>query len=170
MDYRNFATFIVSGRRMALPTDCIRRIVPLPLLQPAAGAPPYVEGFFDFRGEAVTAVRLDRLLHLGEDQFGVYSPLLLLKRKDPPVALHVARVIAVRTLAEADIRPIGRDETFNACVTGRIGEGGETVYLLSEDAILLTEERARIAAYHAIRKDRLEAVMAGDGGDAVHAV
>jgi chemotaxis signal transduction protein len=53
--------FRAGGRRLALALDEVRAVLPLPLLAEPAGAPGFVEGFFDFRGNPAAAVRLDRL-------------------------------------------------------------------------------------------------------------
>lgn len=134
----------------------VRRVVPLPLLEQPVGAPSFVEGFFDFGGVPVAALRLDRLLNLGDETLGIYSPLMILRGEDPPVALHVTRVTAILKLT--DVQPIGRDETFNACIVGRLSDRGETVYVLSAEEILLAEERATIAAHRAIHQRRLAAL------------
>jgi chemotaxis signal transduction protein len=162
MDRQSLLTFTVARRRLALPLHDVERVVPLPLLQSPLGAPAFVEGFFDFRGAPVAVVRIDRLLALGDDELGIYSPLLVLKDADPAVALHVARVASVLKSSEFDVQPIGRDETFNACIVGRFNDRGETVYLLSTSSILLAEERARIAAHRVMKKHRLDALADGD--------
>jgi chemotaxis signal transduction protein len=162
MDRRTLLAFTAAGRRLALPLDDVRRVVPLPLLQAPTGAPQFLEGFFDFRGTPVAVVRIDRLLSLGEEKLGIYSPLLVLKEEAPPVALHVGGVTSILKLTAADIQPIGRDGTFNTCVVGRLNDRGETIYLLSTKNILLAEERAKIAAYRAMKARRLDA-LASEG-------
>ena len=150
--------FLAAGRRMALPLREVRRVVPLPLLETPASAPAFVEGFFDLAGTPVAAVRLDRLLNLGEGAPGIYSPLLVLRSSDPPIALHVDTVTSVLKVSPGDVQPIGRRETFNACVVGRVSDSGETVYLLSAGDLLLAEERERIAAISAIGMRRMAAL------------
>jgi chemotaxis signal transduction protein len=140
--------------------EAVRRVVALPLLESPVGAPAFVEGFFDFAGTPVAAVRLDRLLNLGEEPLGIYSPLLILRGEDPPIALHVTSIASIVKLTSLDVQPIGRDETFNACVVGRLSDRGETVYLLSAKDLLLTEERATIAAHRATHRRRLAALAA----------
>lgn len=156
MARQQLLAFTVSTWRLALPLRDIRRIVPLPFLQAPLGAPRFVEGFFDFQGAPVAVLRLDRLFDLKEEKLGIYTPLLVLSSGTPAVALHVGRVDGVMDAKEGDVQPIGRDETFNACVVGRISDGGETVYLLAKDELLLAEERAKIASHRAMRQQRLD--------------
>jgi chemotaxis signal transduction protein len=162
MDRRALIVFTAASRRLALPLEDIQRVLPVPLLQPPAGAPAFVEGFFDFRGAPVAVVRIDRLLSLGDERLGVYAPLLLLKQSEPMVALHVGGVTGILKATAIDVQPIGRDETFNTCVVGRLNHRGETVYVLSTANILLAEERARIAAHRTMKQKRLDALATGD--------
>ncbi|MEX1180555.1 MAG: chemotaxis protein CheW [Cucumibacter sp.] len=155
--------FRLAGRRLALPLADISRVLALPLLQPPVGAPGFVEGFFDFEGTPVAALRLDRLLRLEEKPMGVYSALLVLRDPTPPIALHVASVDSIVKTVGTDIQPIQRDGTVNACVTGRVNRDGETLYLLSTADLLLAEERARLASLHSMKQQRL-AALAGPAG------
>ena len=70
----------------------LRALSRCPCSRTPASAPKFLAGFFDFRGTPVAALRLDLLLSLGEERYGIYSPLLILKEASPPVALHVGRV------------------------------------------------------------------------------
>ena len=63
---RDLIAFTVSGRRLALPLAGVSRAVALPRLEVPAGAPAFLEGFFDLRGSEVAVLRADRLLDLGE--------------------------------------------------------------------------------------------------------
>ncbi len=158
MDQRALLLFRAAGRRLAVPLSDVQRVEPVPLLHTPIGTPHFVEGFFDYRGRPVPAVRLDRLLGLGEETLGLYTPLLLLVDEEQPVALHVAKVDAILKLSAGRIQPIGKDETFNNCVAGRVSDGGETVYLLSARNLLLAAEWERIAVHRAMMQRRLDAL------------
>jgi purine-binding chemotaxis protein CheW len=156
MDRRDLIAFTVSGRSLAMPVNDVRRALPLPRLAAPVGAPPYLEGFFDLHGSEVAVLRADRLFDLGEETLGIYSPLLLLARQDQAVALHVASVQGIAKTA--DVKPVGKDETFNSCVVGRFDHLGRSTYLLAADQILLVEERARILAHRSALRRRLDAL------------
>jgi chemotaxis signal transduction protein len=158
MDQFAFLQFRAAGRVLALPLGDVRRVEPLPLLAAPIGTPHFVEGYFDYRGAPVAALRLDRLLDLAEDTLGLYTPLLLLAEDNPAIALHVGRVDAIRRIRATDIQPIGKDGSFNECVVGRISDGSDTVYLLSAENLLLAEERATVAAHTALMRQRLDAL------------
>jgi chemotaxis-related protein WspB len=150
--------FHSGGLRLALDLRDILRVLPLPLLHGTAGAPPFAAGYFDYRGRAVAAVRLARLLGAPDDAIGLYSPLILLAKEEPPIALSVARIEGVLPTDTAAILPIGGDATFNGCISGQFSEKDGIVYLIRADALLLSAERARLVAFAAIQQARLDAV------------
>ncbi len=88
--------FQSGGLRLALDLREVQRVVPVPLLHPAAGAPDFIEGFFDYQGRAVAALRLDRLIGGSEDALGLYAPLIMLTGRDPATALSSFRINACR--------------------------------------------------------------------------
>jgi purine-binding chemotaxis protein CheW len=150
-------SFRIAGRRMALPLSDIRQVLPVPLLGSPLGAPAFVEGFFDFQGVPVACVRAERLLGLEEEHLGIYAPLLLLAGNDT-LALHVGKAELIIKTSVEEVQPIGEEKTFNGCVAGRIGERGETIYVLSRENLLLAAEREAIAAHDIMRQRRLDAV------------
>ena len=157
MKRKAYLTFTVETWRLALPLEDVRRVIPLPILQAPLGAPRFIEGIFDFRGEPVAAIRLDRVFGLEEKKLGVYSPLLVLDATGLAVALHVDRMDGILNLDETDVQSIGREETFNACIAGRFADPrGDTIFLLSKDELLLAEERAKIVELQAMRQRRLD--------------
>jgi purine-binding chemotaxis protein CheW len=150
--------FRAAGLRLALPMSVVERVLPVPALEPAPGAPPFIEGFFDYRGRAIGVLRLDRLLDRPADELGLYAPLILLAGRAPPTALHVAGTDGVFTVGYDAIQPIADDETLEGCVSGRLGHDGDTIYLIHPEGLLLSAERARLAAFTAIRQARLDAL------------
>jgi len=163
MHHQALLSFSIAERRLALPLGAIRHIAPVPLLHRPVGAPDFVAGYFDFQGTPVAAIRLDRLLGLGNAQLGLYAPLLILAGDAPALALHVARADGV--VRAPAVQPIDEGATLNGCVAGRFSERGETVYLLDAARLLLAVEREKLAAHRVMLQRRLEALDA-DADDA----
>jgi purine-binding chemotaxis protein CheW len=160
MEQQTLLSFRVAEQRLALPFGAVRYVAPVPLLKPPVTAPYFVEGFFDFQGAPVAAIRLDRLLNLGDAKLGLYTPLLLLAGDEQAIALHVDGVDGILSVAAALIQPIDDDETLNGCITGRISVGADTVYLVDTSRLLLAAEREKLAAHHDMTQRRLEALSA----------
>jgi chemotaxis signal transduction protein len=165
MDHRRtLLAFRIAGHRLALPLAAIRLVAPVPLLAPPIAAPHFVEGYFDFQGTPVPAIRLDRLFGLDDVELGLYAPLLILAGADA-IALHIETVDGLVKIAPSSIQPIGEGDTLNGCVVGRIGEGSDTIYVADADRLLLAAERETLAAHRAMMQRRLAALES----DAVHA-
>jgi len=165
MEHHTLLSFRIAERRLALPLDAVRYVAPVPLLESPVAAPYFVEGFFDFQGAPVAAIRLDRLLGLGDVKPGLYTPLLILADAKQAIALLVDKVDGIMKVAVSAIQPIGDDETLNGCVVGRISDRADTVYLMEASCLLLAAERERFAALRVMQERRLEALSS----DAVHA-
>ena len=152
--------FRIAGRRLALPLDTVRNVAPVPLLRRPVGAPPFVEGFLDFQGEPVAAIRPDRLLDLDEEDLGIYAPLLVLGDAARGIALHVARIDQVMRVDDIVIEPIGDDDAQR--VRDRPDRLRQrNVWLLSASRLLLDAERETVAAHAVMKRRRLDALDTG---------
>jgi chemotaxis signal transduction protein len=145
----------VVGRHLALPLDAVHEIVAVPLLIAPPNSARFVEGFFDYRGAAVPVVRLDRLFDLPEERLGVYAPLVMLRTERLPLALHVARSVAITSRRFHEIRLIDSAESCQGLVSGQFLFGGHTAYLVTVEQLLLERERRTIAAHQALIASRL---------------
>jgi chemotaxis signal transduction protein len=161
---KKLLSFMVAGRKLALPLETVRYVAPLPLLQPPIAAPAFLEGFFDFQGAPVAALRLDRLFGLPDAAPSLYAPLLILADAAEAVALHVDRIDRVIAIDSDAMQAIDSDATFNGCVTARLDDGCDTLYIVDPCRLLLAAERERLAAHQAMMQRRLQDV----GFDARH--
>jgi chemotaxis signal transduction protein len=164
MPQQKLLSFTISDRRLALPLEAVNRVIPLPLLAPPIGAPYFVEGFFDYLGAPLAAIRLERLLGLPESHLGLYSPLLVLAGTERGLALHVGKADGITNADLSQVQPIPDNETLNGCVFGRFSDQAETVYLLDKGRLLLAAEREKLDAHQIMVEGRLEALH----GDPVH--
>jgi len=85
-----------------------------------------------------------------------------MKGQDHLVGLLVQHVEGVRRPSSFEVLPIDPDLSFQGCVTGQVQGADGGVPLLSWDAMLLREERVRVAAFQEIADRRL-AELADDG-------
>ena len=107
-------------------------------------------------GTAVPVLRLDRLFAFPEQDPGLYTPLIVLRRPEAPISLVVGRVRKIMSFSKKDAMPVGGDDIFNGCLEAELPSRGETIHLLSPDRILLEQERARIAEFQAREQERLD--------------
>jgi purine-binding chemotaxis protein CheW len=131
--------------------DEIREIVFLAELSRPPGLPAVVEGVLNLGGDVVPVLRLDRLLGLPEMTPALYTPLLVLRDAEPPVALMVETVRNVVAVAGGSILPVPSDHSFNDCVEGMVtltshaGDRAGVILLLSAERLLLEKEQQHLA-------------------------
>lgn len=147
--------FRLSGEACAFPVKSVREIVHMARLSRPPGLPSILEGFLNLRGAAVPVLRLDRLFHLPERTPGLYTPLLILRGPDAPLALTVDAVSEVLSVSEEDLLPVREADLFNGCVGAEAVLNGRVVHLLSPERLLLEQERRRIAEFQAVAQQRL---------------
>ncbi|OHC73710.1 MAG: hypothetical protein A3G18_03845 [Rhodospirillales bacterium RIFCSPLOWO2_12_FULL_58_28] len=152
---KNVVVFDLAGMKCAIPSPRLREVVLMPLLTRGPGLPSILEGIMNIEGEAVAVLRLDRLFGLPEKKPDLYTPLLVLKGTEIPVALLVDRVQEVSAVGDDDIMPFNGDDAFNGCIEAELTKDGKTIHLLSVDHILLEREQRCIAEFHAVEQERL---------------
>lgn len=162
-----YAVFSVAGQLLALPADAVRAFVPLPRLQRVPAAPGLVEGLFRYRGEVVPVLRLDGLLGLPRGADHVYTPLILLKGRDRPVALLAERVQDIAEVRDDAILPADPALSFNGCAVGSLpAGGGRTATLLAAGRLLTETEERLLDGLRAVEAERLARWSAFDAGQA----
>ena len=82
--------------------------------------PSLLAGFLNLAGIAVPVLRLDRLFGLPDLALGRYTPLVLLRQRECPLALLVERVSRIVAVPEEAILPVPANQAFNDCVEGSL--------------------------------------------------
>lgn len=151
------AIFEVAGRVCAVPTRDVQEVVLLPDLAKPPGLPTVLEGFMSVGSSAIAVVRLDRLFGFEETKPNLYTPILILRGQEPPVAFLVARVREVLSLRGMRAARVEGGGVFNDCLVGEIRINDEVVHLLDPSRVLLAEEQTRIQEFHARSLERMDA-------------
>ncbi|OGG54320.1 MAG: hypothetical protein A3F84_14840 [Candidatus Handelsmanbacteria bacterium RIFCSPLOWO2_12_FULL_64_10] len=152
---RTLMVFTLAGQSCAIPLKSVREVVPMAQLARPPGLPALLEGFLNLRGEAVPVVRLRRLFGLPEASPGLYTPMVVLKGREGPLALLVDEVSGVLSASEEAGLPVQEGHAFNDCVEAEVVLDGRAVHLLSTDRLLLEQERRRIAELQVVAQRRL---------------
>ena len=151
---------VIGDRRIALRSDEVAAVLPLPRLQRPPSTPPPVLGFADVGGQAIAVIA--PLVLLGEappPTPDLYSHLILLAG-DVGIALLVDRVIDHLSLPKDAMRAVAPAETANGCIVALFGDGDEATHLLAADRLLIEAERRRIATLVAALAERRAASAA----------
>ena len=152
---RPLLLFHLAEQGYALPLADLREIVPMALLARSACLPAVIAGFLHLAGDAIPVLRLDRLFGLPEQPLGLYTPLLLLRTPESPLALQVDRVKRIVTPAADALVPVREGDSFNSCVEGILRIDEQVVLLLSLERILLEKEQQGLAEFQDREQTRL---------------
>jgi purine-binding chemotaxis protein CheW len=148
--------FHLTGQLCAVSLKWVQEVVPMARLSRPPGLPSIIEGFLNLGGTAVSVLRLDRLFNLGETGPSLYTPLLILRTPDRPIALLVDDVSEIIIDSPEARLPVLAEQSFNGCVEAEVLANQRTIHLLSPDRILLEQERRRVAEFQALEQRRLD--------------
>lgn len=155
-------TFRLAGQPFGLPVGTVAEVAPLAWLERPPQMPSVVEGILNLGGQAVTVLRLDRLLGLDDGAYGVDSSILIMRTHDGEpgqIGLLVEHVEGVRPIEDYTIQGFPDRRSFNGCVAEQVERGGVTMPVLSWANLLLAEERVRLAEFHAMAQSRLAGLV-----------
>jgi len=153
-----FVVFRLGKTESALPISDVREIVALPALAKPPGLPPLMMGFLNLEGAAIPVIRLDHLFDLPEPDPDPYTPLIILKTGNPPLALLVDGIVEVVTVVADAVLPVQEAHTFNDCAVGEIAVAGKAISVLSVHRLLLEKERQSVVEFQAMEQKRLREV------------
>ncbi|MFA5505946.1 MAG: chemotaxis protein CheW [Vulcanimicrobiota bacterium] len=147
--------FLVAGQPLALPLKEVREVLLLPELLRTPNRPPFLEGVLNLAGTAVPVIRLSRLLQLPDKELEPYDHILLLHRG---YGLLVDSVQKMQPREEGTAIPLPPSLSFNQCLAECLQVGDSTLAVLSEEKLLLWEERQRLEEFGKLEQERLAAV------------
>ena len=154
-DATRYAVFQVSGETYAMALADVREVLPWVQLSRPPGMPSLLAGFLNLGGQAVAVLRLDALFGLPEMTPELFSPIILLREGDPPLALLARKLAGIATARSGDVSPIPTEASFNACATGTVSLALQTVVLLSGRSIVSEKERRCLIELQALEQARL---------------
>jgi chemotaxis signal transduction protein len=152
-----YLIFDVAKQPCALPVADVWRILPMAWLSLPPDAPPFLEGFLDWRGFSLPVVRVTRLFQLPDQPLDRFTPLIVLKSEaDRAVALLVDRTRMVASIERDELQRPPADHSLGGCVKAYFRWKAESVFLLSPQKLFLEEERRRLDHFRAAEALRLQ--------------
>jgi purine-binding chemotaxis protein CheW len=149
--------FHLATQAVALRLENIQQIVPMAQLARPPGLPLLLEGILNMSGSAVPVLRLDRLFQLPLQQLGLYSALIIVNLiPDGRIALLADRVSEILAIPEGALLPISEKDSFNGCAEAMVSVGGQMIYLLSPQRLLVEKDRETLSQFQAMAQRRLQ--------------
>jgi len=147
--------FAVGGLWFGLPLSDVREVLLIPELIRTPGRPAFLEGVLNLAGSAVPVICLARLFQLSEKELEPYDHVLLLKKG---YGLLVKRVEKVLHRSQTEALSVPPSLSFNDCVIECLRVDEHVVIHLSEEKLLLLQERKRMEEFKRLEQARLAAV------------
>ncbi len=147
--------FSLGEQAYGIPVADLQEVVPMAELSRPPGLPGVLAGFLNLAGRAVAVVRLDRLFGLPDRAPELYTPLLILRNPDCPLALLVEKVSRIVAVPPTALLPVPTNQAFNDAVEGMLPLDGRVVLVLSAERLLLEKEQQCLAELQDCEQMRL---------------
>jgi purine-binding chemotaxis protein CheW len=152
---QHLLVFRVGGQAYGLPLLMLREILPIAELLQIPAQPASVAGFLNLGGEAIAVLHAARFFGCPESPPTLYTPMLVLRRENPALALLVEGIEGVVEFAPTDLVPIVPGTSIHDCARGLIRIDHEHVVLLDEERLVTQEEARRLAEWAAHEQSRM---------------
>lgn len=100
--------FDVSSQIYGIKSDCVLEIIPAIEPQPLEGMPPFISGYFDYRGQPVPIIDINRFISGVPAQILLSTRLILLKyslsaKSDSPFGLLAEKMTNMIEVEEPEL-------------------------------------------------------------------
>lgn len=154
-------TFKVAGHTCAIPAERVSEVLLFPALARLPVQPPLLDGFLNLRGTVIPVVSLHGLFGFPVPVPEVHTPLMVLSVGNALLAFRADRMEDVTNIADDDLRPYSRQDSFNHSAEAQFERNGHEVILLSPDLLLLAKERLCLDQLQQEEQRRLERLGSG---------
>jgi len=130
----------LGERAYAMPCNHILEIVPLTALEPVPGAPPYVAGQFDYRGQVVPVIDLRQLVTDEPCRAVLSTRIVVVEQTEAPgerraIGLIAERVTETLSKEPSDFKGVGVEVEGHRFLAGIfMGERG-MIHLVDLDSL-----------------------------------
>lgn len=136
-EYLQIVNFTMGNINYGVPVDQVREVRDIQAVTPVPGAPPYVRGVTNLRGQIVTIIDLRKRLGLPSKEDGS-EKIIIIEMGDYAVGVIVDSVTEVSTISWKDIeRHVDVATTLKDCVIG-IGKMADKLIIILDIAKIIS--------------------------------
>ena len=137
-DYVQIVNFTVGDVNYGVPVDQVREVRDVQAVTPIPGAPSYVEGVTNLRGQIITVIDLRKRLNLANEA-GAREKFIVIEMGKAAVGVVVDSVTEVSTIAGADIEKHMQATTkLDSYVIG-VGKQGKKLIVILDLAKIISD-------------------------------
>lgn len=153
------AIFHLGGEALAVDARVVQEITLMARLSKPSGLPSLIAGFLNLAQQAIPIIRLDRLLHLPEPKFELYTQILVFRDDaGSPMGWIVDRVAQIVPVCRDEVLPVPKNHCFRNCARGVFVRNDPSVSILAPERILLEQERRCILEFQEREQERLREI------------
>jgi len=156
---RDLLVFDISGKFCALPVEDLLEIIPMASLSRPPSMPTIMEGFLNLRGTAVPVISLSRMFRLQERPLELYTPIIVVRGRDYPLAFLVDHVTQILPLSFEDAVALQKDHSFNDCAEAQAATREVVVHIFSSKRLLIEKERQCLNEFQVMEQRRLNELL-----------
>lgn len=147
-EVKRWVTFKLENETYCINVMQVQEVLRLTEIAPVPGAPPYVIGIINLRGNVVTITDMRKKFGLGSRETDDASRIIIAEIKNNVVGILVDSVADVVDLRASEVETapnVGNEET-NKYIQGVSSRDGELLILVDLDKYLTDEELGNVTA------------------------
>jgi len=151
-DIRQFAVFSLGEERYAVDISVIREIIRPVKITHIPGAPPFIEGVINIRGDVIPVIEMRKRFDV-QGQREAPPRMIIVRIEDQWVGITVDTVTEVIRVPASEIKPPPKVMSGEAAryLAGVCSQGDELVVLLNLNEILTGEEKVSLRTIREIK-------------------
>ena len=103
-NYLEVLEFVLAYERYALETVYVREVYPLKEFTPLPGAPPFILGIINLRGQILAVINLKRFFNLPDKGLSDLNKVIVLRQGNLEVGILADAVAGVRTIPAPEVQ------------------------------------------------------------------
>ncbi|HEX4881081.1 MAG TPA: chemotaxis protein CheW [Porticoccaceae bacterium] len=142
-----WVTFGIEQEIYGIKVLRVQEVLRVPEIAPVPGAPPYVLGIINLRGNVVTVIDMRNRLRLGERAYNDQTRIIVVETRGQIAGILVDRVDEVIELSAENLAPlpnVGEREN-SRFLSGVAHRGDDVLILVDVDQLLSAEHRELLA-------------------------
>jgi len=144
MDRFSVLPFRLAGQHLAVPLDCVVRVLPALQCIPLPGAPQTVLGLANVRGQIVPVVDLARRFSWPAPPPALWQPFLWLRSRARDLLVPVERVETASECAAADLVSAAQPGVPSELVRGVLRTGDGMLLIQDIEQVLSDADEAEL--------------------------
>lgn len=145
---RRWVTFRLAGEIYGIDVMAVQEVIRVPETVPVPGAPPFIIGIINLRGNVVTVIDSHRIFALPPCELGEASRIVIVEAGKQIAGLLVDSVAEVVNIANGDIETapdVGTTESAKY-IQGITHHNNELLILVDVNRLLTPEQWSEVAA------------------------